>query len=59
MCSAASWRGVSAACTHLGCLVTFNPAERSWDCPCHGSRFATEGTVIEGPAVDDLDARDI
>jgi Rieske Fe-S protein len=52
-------RGVSAACTHLGCLVTFNSAERSWDCPCHGSRFATDGTVIEGPAVDDLDARDI
>ena len=45
---------VSAVCTHLACLVSFNPAERSWDCPCHGSRFATDGTVLEGPAVDDL-----
>ena len=44
----------SALCTHLGCLVNFNPAERSWDCPCHGSRFATDGAVIEGPAVEDL-----
>jgi glycine/D-amino acid oxidase-like deaminating enzyme/nitrite reductase/ring-hydroxylating ferredoxin subunit len=50
---------VSAVCTHLGCLVNFNPAERSWDCPCHGSRFATDGTVIEGPAVDDLGSRDL
>ena len=48
---------VSAVCTHLGCLVTFNPAERSWDCPCHGSRFATDGTMLEGPAVDDLGPR--
>lgn len=46
----------SAVCTHLGCLVNFNPAERSWDCPCHGSRFAVDGTVLEGPAVDDLAA---
>jgi Rieske Fe-S protein len=51
--------GLSAVCTHLGCLVSFNPAERSWDCPCHGSRFATDGSVIEGPAVDDLAARDM
>lgn len=47
---------LSAVCTHLGCLVNFNPAERSWDCPCHGSRFGVDGCVLEGPAVDDLAA---
>jgi glycine/D-amino acid oxidase-like deaminating enzyme/nitrite reductase/ring-hydroxylating ferredoxin subunit len=45
---------VSAACTHLGCQVQFNPAERTWDCPCHGSRFGLDGKVLHGPAVDDL-----
>lgn len=50
---------VSARCTHLGCLVAFNAAERSWDCPCHGSRFDPDGRVIEGPATRRLRAEDV
>jgi nitrite reductase/ring-hydroxylating ferredoxin subunit len=48
---------VSLRCTHLGCLLRFNGAERSWDCPCHGSRFDVDGNVLEGPAVRPLEPR--
>ncbi|XVQ09931.1 FAD-dependent oxidoreductase [Spirillospora sp. CA-255316] len=45
---------VSARCTHLACLVAFNAVERVWECPCHGSRFSVDGSVLQGPATTGL-----
>ena len=49
---------VSARCTHMGCIVAWNDAERSWDCPCHGSRFAQDGSVLHPPAVNPLERKE-
>jgi Rieske Fe-S protein len=47
----------SAICTHLGCTITWNSLEKSFDCPCHGSRFSSTGKVINGPANNNLEQK--
>ncbi|MDS0477875.1 FAD-dependent oxidoreductase [Natrinema sp. 1APR25-10V2] len=54
-----STHAVSATCPHMGCLVRWNDAERTWDCPCHGSRFTYDGDVLSGPAVEGLLYREL
>lgn len=53
-----SYQYFSARCPHLGCILEWNSQEKSWDCPCHGSRFHADGTLINGPALENMKDRD-
>jgi Rieske Fe-S protein len=55
----AAVHALSARCTHLGCLVAWNRSDLAWECPCHGSRFAADGTLVQGPATAGLEQREL
>ncbi|MFO0728206.1 MAG: Rieske 2Fe-2S domain-containing protein [Myxococcota bacterium] len=55
-CREGQWLVVTSDCTHWGCTVGYSAAAKEWQCPCHGSRFAEDGKVLEGPAEDPLKA---
>jgi Rieske Fe-S protein len=46
---------INPVCVHAGCIVSWNNAEKSWDCPCHGARYSYTGGVVNGPALHDLE----
>ncbi len=50
-------RPTAPRCPHMGCALRYNPQERSWDCPCHGSRFDENGGLMDNPATDDMKRR--